>query len=279
MYKLRLGRSLDFGNENFYDDLQELEDLGFDSVDFGIAGCWKYGEIETESVACIEEGLERVKISKLFLNGVHLPFGARWDISVPDEELRRKRIGETAELFKRIDPYTPNCYVLHGSVPLDVFYGVVDRKAYCDGLVRSITQLQELTDTPICLETLPRQCLLNTVRETLEILGKLPKTKLCLDVNHLLFDDVEDAVLTFGDVIYTLHISDYDKADERHWLPGKGIINWNRLIGNLQKVGYNGVFNYESEGSAMEVKENFTRLFAEYNANHSSALSISIEKK
>lgn len=262
MYTLRLGRSLDFGNKNFYKQLQELEALGFDSVDFGIAGCWKYGEYETESVARIEEGLEKVKKSTLYLNGVHLPFAARWDISVPDEETRKKHVADTIELIKRIDPYQPNCYVLHGSVPLDVFYGDVNRQAYLDGLVRSAIELSNCTDTPICLETLPRQCLLNTIKETLWVMQRLPKkVKLCLDVNHLLWDNAEDAVLDFGDRIYTLHISDYDKVDERHWLPGKGVIDWKKLIQNLQKIGYQGVFNYESEGTSKEVKENFISLF------------------
>ena len=82
-----------------------------------------------------------------------------------------------------------------------------------------------------------------------------------MDVNHLLWDNAEDAVLDFGDRIYTLHISDYDKVDERHWLPGKGVIDWKKLIQNLQKIGYQGVFNYESEGTSKEVKENFISLF------------------
>ena len=63
----------------------------------------------------------------------------------------------------------------------------------------------------------------------------------------------------------TTHISDHDYENERHWLPGEGKINWNALIGALEKIGYRGVFNYEVGESLSAVKENYERLFADYN--------------
>ena len=49
-------------------------------------------------------------------------------------------------------------------------------------------------------------------------------------------------------------------------MPREGKINWNALIGALEGIGYTGVFNYESEGTPAEIKENYESLFAEYNA-------------
>jgi sugar phosphate isomerase/epimerase len=48
-----------------------------------------------------------------------------------------------------------------------------------------------------------------------------------------------------GEKIVTLHVSDYDGIDERHWLPGEGCIDWQALRAALCEVGYDGVWMYE----------------------------------
>jgi sugar phosphate isomerase/epimerase len=45
-----------------------------------------------------------------------------------------------------------------------------------------------------------------------------------------------------------LHISDYDGVDERHWLPGQGIINWSEVVESLVSIDYGGPFMFESAG-------------------------------
>ena len=44
----------------------------------------------------------------------------------------------------------------------------------------------------------------------------------------------------------TLHVSDFDGVDERHWMPGKGIVDWNDVIAALVEVGYEGPFTLNS---------------------------------
>lgn len=43
----------------------------------------------------------------------------------------------------------------------------------------------------------------------------------------------------------TLHVSDYDGIDEKHWLPGQGIVNWPEVIQALIETGYDGPFMME----------------------------------
>ncbi|MQY78678.1 MAG: hypothetical protein GH151_05700 [Bacteroidetes bacterium] len=49
-----------------------------------------------------------------------------------------------------------------------------------------------------------------------------------------------------GNLIVTVHMSDYDGIDERHWLPGDGIINWTNVISELVKNEYQGPFMFET---------------------------------
>ena len=49
----------------------------------------------------------------------------------------------------------------------------------------------------------------------------------------------------FADKIITIHVSDYDFVNERHWLPGEGKIDWRELLDLLDEVEYKGAFLYE----------------------------------
>ena len=107
-----------------------------------------------------------------------------------------------------------------------------------------------------------------TREEALEIIKRadIKNLKICLDTNHFLKEKTEDAIMALGEEIKTLHVSDGDYINERHWLPGKGKIDWNAVIGALQKVGYEGVFNYEVDKQTAEtIKENHKMLFDNYN--------------
>ena len=104
----------------------------------------------------------------------------------------------------------------------------------------------------LCIEDLPRTCLGRNSAELLRIIAPYPEVKICFDTNHLLSEDLLDFVEACGDRIGTVHVSDYDMVDERHWLPGKGKIDWPVLYKALMKAGYKGVFMYElkrGEGS------------------------------
>ena len=48
-----------------------------------------------------------------------------------------------------------------------------------------------------------------------------------------------------GKKIVTVHISDYDFIDERHWIPGTGKIDWKELISLLKAIDYEGPFMNE----------------------------------
>ena len=47
--------------------------------------------------------------------------------------------------------------------------------------------------------------------------------------------------------IGTIHVSDYDRVDERHWIPGHpgAVIDWGEFFNLLKKSGYKGVFMFE----------------------------------
>ena len=68
---------------------------------------------------------------------------------------------------------------------------------------------------------------------------------MCFDVNHLLIESHKEFLRVAGHLVATLHISDYDFVNERHWLPGEGKIDWVALADGLDAIGYTDAFTYE----------------------------------
>ena len=97
----------------------------------------------------------------------------------------------------------------------------------------------------ICVENLPRSCLGNRAAELAEIVAVDPRLRVCFDTNHLLGESHADFLAALGPLIATTHVSDYDFANERHWLPGEGRIDWRALADGLDAIGYADAFNYE----------------------------------
>ncbi len=100
----------------------------------------------------------------------------------------------------------------------------------------------------IGIENLPRSCLCHDSAEHNALLEALadPVFGVCLDVNHgNLREDLGAATSAYGPRLFSLHISDNDGVDERHWLPGRGVIDWPGWMRALAATGYAGPLMYE----------------------------------
>ena len=93
-------------------------------------------------------------------------------------------------------------------------------------------------------------------------------------MNHFLLDKTADAILALGKWVSAIHVSDYDGVYEKHWMPKEGSNNWIKIIGNLEKIGYNGAFTYEVDSvkygyTYADIRKNYESLFEEYNKKSS----------
>ena len=58
-------------------------------------------------------------------------------------------------------------------------------------------------------------------------------------------DDNVKFINELGSKIITLHVSDYDFVDEKHWLPYEGNNDWVGIVTALENAGYEGPWMYE----------------------------------
>lgn len=176
---------------------------------------------------------------------LHLPFGPKEDVSSLEEDVRTAAVNRHIQRMAAAQGTGIQKIVLHGSYEPIV---PQNRQAKLYELEKSLQTLHEAAKKhhqQLAIECLPRTCLGNTTHEMLQMLAPFEEIGVCCDTNHLLQDKTEDFIHALGHKVVTLHISDYDGVDERHWLPGTGVNNWKEILAALDKQGYAGPALFE----------------------------------
>ncbi len=177
----------------------------------------------------------------------HLPFRPYEvvDPSSASPALRESTIAHFTMLMKHANAMGIRRFVVHPSTePI----ADADRAARLAVTKENLARLAEVAsglDSVIAVENLPRTCLGRDSSELLELIGADERLRVCFDTNHLLSEDPVEFVRAVGDKIITLHVSDYDFLNERHWLPGEGKLDWQALYAAICKTGYAGPWLYE----------------------------------
>ncbi len=182
---------------------------------------------------------------------VHCPFGSGLDISSPQDDVCAAGRAALEESLALAGELGAAIVVVHASAEPVADDERAARLARSRESLKSVAGRCRRDGLRIAMELLPWTCIGNTVAELLELLNGLPEQTfgVCLDVNHLMDRHAElpAAVRRLGDRLTTLHLSDYDGVDERHWMPGEGVIDWRGFLLALQETGYAGPFNYEAK--------------------------------
>lgn len=199
------------------------------------------------------------------ISSVHLPFApfAKIDPSTPDPEVRKNIIARQSELIRAAGDAGIRIAVIHPSGEPSRAEERAERLENAIGVIGVLAEQAEKEGVTLALENLPRTCLCRTHDEMLLFLSAIPSLKVCFDTNHSLTENNADYIAAVADKIATLHVSDYDFVDERHWLPGRGKNDWNKIISLLESSGYFGRWLYElrsGEGTYAEVYENYRKL-------------------
>ncbi|MBQ8545625.1 MAG: sugar phosphate isomerase/epimerase [Clostridia bacterium] len=175
----------------------------------------------------------------------HLPFMPFSEIDISKPELAEGSVEYLKGYIEKGSKIGIDKYVIHASgEPIDEG----ERSVRMQTAKNSLKELAEYADSfgsTIIVENLPRTCLGRDSSDILELLSADDRLKACFDTNHLLKENSSQFIKAVGKKIVTTHVSDYDFKDERHWLPGEGKIDWQRMIADLNEVGYTGVWLYE----------------------------------
>lgn len=194
-----------------------------------------------------KEIVKNANDSGIQLWSFHLPFEPfeTINISILDNDIRKSATQKQSELIKKAADLGCKCVVIHPSgepIKDDVREECIKVSKDC---LNTLGELSENLGVTLCVEDLPRTCLGRNSNEILDLISAHSSLRVCFDTNHLLGEKIEDFIDAVGNKIATVHISDYDFKNERHWLPGEGDINWPLLMTKLFDTGYNGPLMHE----------------------------------
>jgi sugar phosphate isomerase/epimerase len=226
-------------------DLRAAKEAGLTYVEVALNQCYR-GVPESEIEPRMRALKSKIDSAGLVVWSVHLPYSRTLDISLTNDEARNRNLTFQLRMVELCAMFRPARLVQHPSSEPIADSLRDERIAHAS---RSIAVLKEAADkigAQLCVENLPRTCLGNTPEELLRIMGNIPGVGICFDVNHLLKCTHEHFFELAGHKIATIHLSDYDGTDERHWLPTQGNIRWGAIVRQLDAIGYDGVFMYEA---------------------------------
>ncbi|WPX41264.1 sugar phosphate isomerase/epimerase family protein [Akkermansia sp. N21116] len=239
------GVSIPLNNQDLEENIAWAGEAGFKWLELDMTPC----DIDDQATVRkqIDTYAKAAKQAGLKIWSIHIPFGPDFDPSETDQAKLEKCVSNiisSLELARRIGPY--HKAILHPSfepIPAD------KREAKLRQLKKTLQtlapQVEKDYQVRLAIECLPRTCLINDSAEATKLFQDNPFIDNCFDVNHLLKENQEHYAKVVGKRIATLHISDYDRINERHWIPGKGVIQWVPLIRQLQEDGYQGPFMFE----------------------------------
>lgn len=245
-----------------------------------------------ELIRCAEAGIRTVELSygnmswcdeipwktfrtvadahQMELWSFHLPFAPfqQMDISSVDTALRKRSVAYLSELVKAAGDTGIATAVIHPSgEPMMEEERAEKLKCAQESLV-ALADTAEKSGIVIAVENLPRTCLGRDAADMLQLLAADGRLMSCFDTNHLLAQPDSEYIAAVGSRIRTTHVSDYDFKNERHWLPGEGLIHWPDLISAFKAADYQGPILYELGLKAPATIERRDLTYEDFKANY-----------
>ena len=220
-------------------DFALMKKAGIDCIEISPAG------EQYDTVLDLKKLKEYADEYGIILRSFHQRFGDEYDISSLDENIRCNAVEYYEKFISACAEVGIKLHVVHAS-----FEPIADdeRTERIEAAKKSLAELAEYAakfDAVIAVEDLPRSCLGNCSADMLKLLSADDRIRFCFDTNHLLGENIKDFIKATAHKYVTVHFSDYDFINERHWLPGEGDINWNELMDTLDECGYAGPILYE----------------------------------
>ena len=229
--------------------------FGLESMKENKAGGLDYIEVTMNNVigkdsTGVRDRAEALKAdidsSGLKVWSVHMPYSRTLDISVSDDLKRAENVQYMKDMMRVAGVFQPQYLVLHPSSEPITPDEREQRLANSHASIGELAPVAKEIGAVLCVENLPRTCLGQNGEEMMRLIEGYDEVGLCFDTNHLLYQSHEDYLRAVAKgKIKTVHLSDYDFADERHLIPGKGLIDNKALWAGIKENGYDGIMMFE----------------------------------
>ncbi|MHB9038027.1 MAG: sugar phosphate isomerase/epimerase family protein [Armatimonadota bacterium] len=215
------------GTERLVDAIPLLADQGVTAVEIGFKLPTYF---DRHNGAELQELMSELATSGVRVHSVHSPFGPRFDISNPDDEVHERGVDALIESIELANVLEAGKVIVHAS---DVLVNGKGRQFdRARGVLREVAAIANESDIVIAVENLPPGYLGHTPEELLALLDGIDRRSIaiCFDSGHANlsghFEEFAEALLPHS---VAAHIHDNNGADDQHKFPGEGTIDWRRF--------------------------------------------------
>ena len=264
-----LGSSTSLIDELNPEILREVKESGIDLIEIGWRGLNWHDLPYDQRLTNARRAYSQAKDAGISIWSTHVPYGEDVDISNPDESHRRKAIARVKEFIDLALEMHAKHVVLHASERI-AEHTREQRVLKCRESLKELSKYMDGKGIALAIESLPPDFMGNSSQEILRIIEGIDHVGICFDTNHLVPEKPDEFIRAVGNKITTVHIADFDGVEQKHWMPGRGAIEWSKLIDELIKSGYSGPFMYEvvrREGEThtfRDLKGNYDMLMREW---------------
>jgi sugar phosphate isomerase/epimerase len=188
----------------------------------------------------------------------HAPFADHIDITSLDERTRRRSIEEVLVAARAAAGLSARSFVIHPGPEHSGTPPPGERERRLEHVAVSLSEIAERCHemgVQCLLENKLPHLLFGNIPDMMWILGAMSTVQVgvCLDTGHAhLAGNLDHAVQKLANYLRLVHASDNLSRFDDHRPPGRGDINWWRLLGQLQQAGFSSpiVLEIASQGSA-----------------------------
>jgi sugar phosphate isomerase/epimerase len=196
---------------------------------------------------------------------VHAPFGSV-DLSNPDEIPRREAVQAVVRSLDVAQTINCELVVIHAGLSTGDPDEVQLRRRQSIRSINELCKLSSQRGLGLAVEYLPTNVprIGNTSADIIDLFRVVDGAPgVCMDANHAnLGEPLAEAIRALADRIVTVHISDNDGINERHFMPGEGTIDWGEFMSLLDEIGYEGPLMYEASNAGDNILERLDMVVA-----------------
>jgi sugar phosphate isomerase/epimerase len=236
-----------------FNDLDETIASMFGRFGFSSAELWAmpphfpYGDTaEADRIADIlaSKGVRIASVHAPLYPDVRTYRKDRWfSLSSGEEEHRLASVAATAKAARWLSHRGGGTMVVHTNFPAEKWY---PRRwaAFLSSLNELLASVSG--NVRFAVENTPLPS--GRVEVILDIVHRHAPERvgLCLDLGHAnIQENVQNAIRAAGERLIHIHASDNHAVNDDHFVPGRGSIAWDRAVGALREVGFDGAFTVE----------------------------------
>lgn len=240
-----------FYKTSIFDCLEPIRAAGFSMIEV----CSFPAHLDYHDSDAVARAGELIRELQLEPYSFHAPFADRIDITSLDAEVRRASVQEITKAAESAGQLGVRYFVIHpgpeeGGFPEDQRLRRMHNAA---GALNDVAARCQDLGLRLVLENMLPHLFFGHARDVLWMLGALERIDvgICLDTGHAhLSGDLRTVAHKLSGHLCMVHASDNRSRRDDHLPPGEGDVAWQRLIGQLARLHFEGTFMLEIAGDS-----------------------------